>query len=584
MARLERIVLSDDSSDEDRKPSTPSRRKAHYRSRRGNSFSRPTTGTSRATSNPTGKRVTYEDEPNFDNWDEQAVPPPVENPDDEPTYRRQSRLEERSQGSTLPSRASQTPKSSERHETATRRRSGQQEHLTEVAAPPPVQKSLHEEPPNTQARQHYLEEEERGEPDSNETSPAYRQKQPGELEAKDHEVPEYLTELYTISYLIFFAILGTLARLGTQWITFYPGTPVVTPVIWANFGGSLIMGFVSEDQGLFRMKRSGESRTGLNGEKSRGGSEVAVDDGGEAKADYTKRKKTIPLYVGVATGFCGSYTSFSSFARDIFLALSNSLPTPVNHPNSNGSPPTPSSTVSRNGGYSFEAFLHVVISTIALSLGGLIVGAQMAIFMDSITPRIHGTFIRKYVDRGMVLLGFGSWLASVFLAIWPPDRPGGPSSRGSWSNETWRGEVIFALVFAPIGCLLRFYASAKLNGLVPAFPLGTFAANMFGTAIEGMCFDIQHVGVGSMGQLGGGRVGCQVLQGVQDGFCGCLTTVSTWVAEINGLKRKHGWGYAFGSVVGALCLMLVIMGSVSWSIGYISPVACKTGYVDKVHG
>ena len=86
-----------------------------------------------------------------------------------------------------------------------------------------------------------------------------------------------------------------------------------------------------------------------------------------------------------------------------------------------------------------------------------------------------------------------------------------------------------------------------------------------------------------MGRIGGGRVGCQVLQGVQDGFCGCLTTVSTWVSEINGLKRRHGWLYAFASVMGALSLMVVIMGSVRWPRGYGTPT-CSTGYPNKLHG
>ena len=104
-----------------------------------------------------------------------------------------------------------------------------------------------------------------------------------------------------------------------------------------------------------------------------------------AKADATKRKKAIPLYIGLATGFCGSYTT-SSFARDVFLALSNDLPTPIDHPHPGTITPNPSSTVSRNGGYSFEAILHVIITTLALSLGGLVAGAQIAIFLDPYTP------------------------------------------------------------------------------------------------------------------------------------------------------------------------------------------------------
>jgi fluoride ion exporter CrcB/FEX len=450
-----------------------------------------------------------------------------------------------------------------------------EEELTEVAAPPPAQRSRDEEAgPGTVARQRFLEDTEGGEETSSEPSPPYRPKSPKDYVSKkdgDGGVPKFLTELYTISYLIFFALLGTLARLGTQWITFYPGTPMVTPVIWANFGGSLIMGFLAEDQCLFQDEPTPEAEA----EKARPRVKIADGLDETAKADAAKRKKVIPLYIGLATGFCGSFTSFSSFARDFFLALSNDLPTPIDHPHPGTIAPNPSSTVSRNGGYSFEALLHVVITTLALSIGGLIAGAQIAVFLDPYTPRLNGVFLRKYVDRLIVLLGFGCWLGAVFLAIWPPDRSSSP--------ETWRGEVILALVFAPLGCLLRFYVSMKLNPLVPAFPLGTFAVNMFGTAVEGMCFDLQHAGLGAAGKVGGGIVGCQVLQGVMDGFCGCLTTVSTWVAEINGLKRKHGWFYAFASVLGGLCLLVVIMGSVRWSIGYRVPV-CDTGYTSKIHG
>ena len=171
--------------------------------------------------------------------------------------------------------------------------------------------------------------------------------------------------------------------------------------------------------------------------------------------------------------------------------------------------------------------------------------------------------MRKYIDKLAVVLGFGCWLGAVFLAIWPPDRGA--------STETWRGEVIFALVFAPLGCLLRFYSSLKLNGLVASFPLGTFAVNMLGTAVEGMAFDLQRVRIASS-LVGGGRVPCQVLQGVQYGFCGSLTTVSTWAAELNGLKRHHAYVYGISSIVGGLSLMVAIMGSVLWTVGWSEPV------------
>jgi fluoride ion exporter CrcB/FEX len=86
--------------------------------------------------------------------------------------------------------------------------------------------------------------------------------------------------------------------------------------------------------------------------------------------------------------------------------------------------------------------------------------------------------------------------------------------------------------------LLRFYVSLFLNARLPAFPLGTFLVNIFGTIIKGMCFNLQHaVGVVAVSNSSatemsvavGRLTGCQVLKGVMDGFCGCTTTVSTWV-------------------------------------------------------
>ena len=577
-SRRDEFSLESSPSDEDRKTSsTSNRRWDYYGSQRVSRESRPTTGASASTSKSRAKRGSYQQPANYSNLDEEAVPPPIENPDDKATYGRQSALEDTVRESRTSSKPPREAKVSDRPQSARKRRNvphGSQD-LTEIAAPPPIQKSLDDEAAPAFGHEQYLEDAKGQKEGADDSSLPFQQKSPEDYLSRrdqDSQVPKYLTELYAISYLIFFAIFGTLARLGVQWITFYPGAPIVTPVIWANFAGSLIMGFLSEDQALFRDRSSTDLSNGVPNNNQRRRSKIGEDLDEMAKAEHSKRKKTIPLYIGFSTGFCGSFTSFSSFARDFFLALSNKLPCPITHPHPGLTIAYPASTISRNGGYSFEAFLHVVITTLALSLGGLIAGAQIAIFLDPITPRIHGSFIRKFVDRLMVPLAFGCWLGAVVLAIWPPQ-----------SHETWRGEVLFAIVFAPMGCLLRFYASAHLNGLVPSFPLGTFAVNMLGTAVEGMCFDIQHVGVGIMGRVGGGLIGCQVLQGVLDGFCGCLTTVSTWVAEINGLKRKHGWGYAFSSIIGGLCLMLVIMGSVRWTVDFQNEV-CNTGYASKVHG
>ncbi|KAI9742854.1 MAG: hypothetical protein M1818_003583 [Claussenomyces sp. TS43310] len=384
-----------------------------------------------------------------------------------------------------------------------------------------------------------------------------------------------VTALYTLSYLVLFSILGTLARLGIEGLTTYPGYPVTTSVLWANFSGSLIMGFLSEDRKLFKHHEvSRNSSTQGEEQRAQRATKEDVDieaDREAAKKSHMAIKKTIPLYIGLTTGFCGSFTSFSSFIRDVFLALSNAAPT-------NSGSGTTHSALSRNGGDDFMALVAIVILTVCLCLSALQLGAHVAIALERFTPALPIFLTHKILDHCIAVLAWGIWLGAVIMAIWPPDRPSGSSAGGrtTWAQETWRGEVIFALVFAPLGTLARFYASIYLNGIFVSFPLGTFTVNVFGTAILGMAWDLQHASLGSaIHSVGGGRVGCQVLQGVQDGFCGCLTTVSTWVLELKSLRRKHAYFYGMVSICIALAFLVAIMGSLQWTQGFSEP-ACST--------
>ncbi|KAL7932564.1 CrcB-like domain-containing protein [Trichoderma chlorosporum] len=359
------------------------------------------------------------------------------------------------------------------------------------------------------------------------------------------KVSQLATQIYTLSYLIFFSFLGTLARIGLTALTFYPNTPVLFTTIWANFGGSLIMGFLAEDRMLFRHEwgtppydeQLTRARRSEMDEESGSSSSMTVIDLSAAKKAHLSTKKTIPLYIGLTTGFCGSFTSFSTFIRDVLLALSNNefeLP-----------------TTERSGGYSFLAMLAVIITTVCLTLSALHIGAHLAIGTEKCIPSLPFRLLRKLLDRIVVILALGSWVGVIVLSIMLPD-------------ISWRGKA-FALVFSPAGCLARFYVSLYLNGRLSSFPLGTFLANVFGTAVLGMTWDIAH-------SASVGIVGCQVLQGIEDGFCGCLTTISTWVAELNSLRRFHAYIYGTASVVVSLAIMVAIMGGLRWTDGFTSPV------------
>ncbi len=171
-----------------------------------------------------------------------------------------------------------------------------------------------------------------------------------------------------------------------------------------------------------------------------------------AKKAHVATKKTIPLYIGLATGFCGSFTSFSSFIRDAFLALSNDLVTPG-----------VASTTARNGGYSFMAVLAVMIVTISLSLSGLFLGAHIAIAMEPFTPSLPYLLTRRVLDRLAVILAWGCWLGAILLSILPQTA----------SARAWRsgGGATFALVFRATGLpgpILRIAISQWTQSLVPA--------------------------------------------------------------------------------------------------------------------
>ncbi|BFZ63150.1 hypothetical protein YB2330_004270 [Saitoella coloradoensis] len=281
------------------------------------------------------------------------------------------------------------------------------------------------------------------------------------------------------SWLIFFSIWGALARLGLSALEDYQGAPVFY-LIWAQFTGCVIIGFLSQDKTIF-----------------------LVDD------RYTE------LYTGLTTGFCGSITSFSSWMLGCFAAMANVRPI-YDRPNS---------------GYNVMALLAQVIITLSVSMAALRFGAMMASLAEYWLAergwvQVRGA--RKGRDARNILaiiLAIGCWAGAAILVGLVPK---------------WRGVATFAALFAPLGTLTRFYL-ARLNPKIKSFPVGTFAANMLGTLILAILLLLQH-------RTTPGHVGCQALQGVGDGYCGCLTTVSTFVLELSTLRRRHAWKYGAVSI------------------------------------
>ena len=132
----------------------------------------------------------------------------------------------------------------------------------------------------------------------------------------------------------------------------------------------------------------------------------------------------------------------------------------------------------------------------------------------------------------------------------------GVKKQGSWRSWT------FSMLFAPFGALLRYYLSKFLNNKVSNFPLGTFTANFLGTLLLAV-FTLLARGKlpGGKGHIVTNTIALHVLEGLDDGFCGGLTTFSTLNAELAELfseRKKFVLYLALTYILGFLAILLGI--------------------------
>jgi len=117
---------------------------------------------------------------------------------------------------------------------------------------------------------------------------------------------------------------------------------------------------------------------------------------------------------------------------------------------------------------------------------------------------------------------------------------------------------IFAIsVGAALGALLRWQLGLKLNSIFPSLPPGTLAANLIGGYFIGLAvaYFAQEPNIAPEWRLL-----------IITGFCGGLTTFSTFSAEVVSLLEDNRLGMAMGSitthVIGSLVMTLA--GLATW--------------------
>jgi len=111
---------------------------------------------------------------------------------------------------------------------------------------------------------------------------------------------------------------------------------------------------------------------------------------------------------------------------------------------------------------------------------------------------------------------------------------------------------------ASAGAISRWLLGIALNGLFPALPPGTLAANLIGGYLIGLALGVfaQHPGVAPEWRLL-----------VMTGFLGGLTTFSTFSAEVTGLLQQGRLAWVVASiaahVIGSLALTLAGLATVA---------------------
>lgn len=102
----------------------------------------------------------------------------------------------------------------------------------------------------------------------------------------------------------------------------------------------------------------------------------------------------------------------------------------------------------------------------------------------------------------------------------------------------WKSIVAIGLG-AALGALLRWQLGSRLNNVFPTIPPGTLTANLVGAYVIGLCiaFFASYPAISPEWRLL-----------IVTGFCGGLTTFSTFSAEVTILLQQGRIAWALGAV------------------------------------
>ncbi len=120
--------------------------------------------------------------------------------------------------------------------------------------------------------------------------------------------------------------------------------------------------------------------------------------------------------------------------------------------------------------------------------------------------------------------------------------------------------MVAVAVGGMLGCLMRWILALLLNRYFPTLPPGTLAANFIGCYVIGIALAVFTVNP---------AIPLEWRLFVTTGFCGGLTTFSTFSAEVVTLLQSGRTAWAMGTIavhlIGSLLLTFAGIATVAWA-------------------
>ena len=237
------------------------------------------------------------------------------------------------------------------------------------------------------------------------------------------------------------------------------------------------------------------------------------------------------LYQAIATGLCGSITTFSSWnfeAASVLLQLDREEP---------------------DNAARIIGWATILLLGLGMPFAALCFGKHLSLLSPWSDQRVGdklpyeaGSLCHTITNITIV----GVWVCSTTLIVVLP-------------YQFNQFELLFSFVLASAGTYTRWHL-APLNSLITNFKLGTMVANVLGSWILGGTAVVWRRFEGTFNDMI-----WAVLSGIATGFCGCLTTVSTFAVELTVLTIRGSYFYSLCSIILAQVGLIVIQGAYEWT-------------------